>query len=274
MNRLDSYAVIGHPVDHSLSPFIHATFAAQCGQALSYTTIDATPDEFEPAARAFFADGGKGLNVTIPHKEAAARLADRLTPRAAVAGAVNMLAVLGDGSLLGDNTDGSGLVTDLVKNRGIVLAGIRILVLGAGGAARGIIAPLLEHKPAQLLVANRTADRARELVTRFPTPVLHAAGYDELEADAFDLVINATAASLTGELPPLPPGAVDSHSICYDLAYARGSTPFTRWAAQRGCAGAHMGLGMLVEQAAECFHFWRGMHPDTSPVLTELAQQK
>jgi len=163
----DRYAVIGHPVQHSLSPFIHGRFAAQCGQSLSYTLIDAGPESFESVARAFFADGGRGLNVTIPHKEAAARLADRLTPRATLAGAVNTLAVLDDGSLLGDNTDGSGLVTDLVENCGVAIRGRHILLLGAGGAARGIIAPLLEHGPAQLLVANRNPDRARELVGRF-----------------------------------------------------------------------------------------------------------
>jgi shikimate dehydrogenase len=280
MNKPDCYAVIGHPVAHSLSPYIHARFAAQCGQGLTYSAIDAIPQEFESTARAFFADGGKGLNVTIPHKETAAGLADRLTPRAALAGAVNVLAVQDDGKLLGDNTDGSGLVADLVDNHGIGIGGRRVLVLGAGGATRGIIAPLLGHKPAQLLVANRTPGRASELVARFaaspadPHRVLRAAGYDELPTGAFGLVINATAASLAGELPPLPPGAVDSHSTCYDLAYARGSTPFTRWAMQLGCAGAYMGLGMLVEQAAECFQIWRGMRPDTSPVLSELAQRK
>jgi len=275
MNGPDRYAVIGHPVQHSRSPFIHARFAAQCGHALTYATIDATPGQFESVARGFFADGGKGLNVTLPHKEAAARLADTLTPRAGLAGAVNVLAVRNDGSLLGDNTDGSGLVSDLVRNHGIVLAGARILLLGAGGAARGIIAPLLEHNPAELVIVNRRRDRARELSARFAKlGVLHAMGYDELQADAFDLVINATASSLTGELPPLPPGIVDSHSICYDLAYARDATAFTRWAEQRGCDRAYMGLGMLVEQAAECFLLWRGVRPDTSAVLSELALQK
>ena len=270
----DRYAVIGHPVQHSRSPFIHARFASQCAQSISYTTIDATPQEFEPVVRAFFAGGGRGLNVTLPHKEAAARLAGRLTPRAELAGAVNVLA-LDEGSLLGDNADGSGLVADLVDNHGIAISGRRLLVLGAGGAARGIIAPLLEHGPAELVIANRNLDRARELSQRFTgLGQVRASGYDPLPPHAFDLVINATAASLAGELPPLPPGIVDSHSICYDLAYARDSTPFTRWAKHRGCAGAFMGLGMLVEQAAECFLLWRGIRPDTAPVLSELALEK
>lgn len=270
----DRYAVIGHPVQHSRSPFIHARFAAQCDQSLVYTTIDATPGQFESAARGFFASGGKGLNVTLPHKEAAARLADTLTPRAKLAGAVNTLAVLGDGRLLGDNTDGSGLVADLVRNHGVVLAGARILLLGAGGAARGIIAPLLAHEPVEVMIVNRNPERARELARRFADlGSLRASGYGELHGPAFDLVINATAASLSGELPTLEPDTVDSHTACYDLAYARDATPFTRWALQQGCTRAFMGMGMLVEQAAECFQLWRGVRPETSAVLRALAAE-
>lgn len=271
MNSPDRYAVIGHPVHHSRSPFIHSRFATQCGQSISYTTIDATPEQFESAVRGFFAGGGKGLNVTIPHKEAAARLADELTPRAGRAGAVNTLAISGAGRLLGDNTDGSGLVRDLVHNHHVDIAGQNILLLGAGGAARGILAPLLELKPAGLTIVNRDATRAHELAARFAgSGRLRAIGYDELRGPAYDLVINATAASLAGQLPPLPAAAVDAHSICYDLAYGPDDTPFTRWARQRGCARAFMGLGMLVEQAADSFQLWRGLRPDTTALLAQM----
>lgn len=272
MNNPDRYAVIGHPVGHSRSPFIHARFAAQTGQSLTYTTIDATPDDFPTAVRRFFSAGGKGLNVTVPHKEAALRLVDELTPRAQRAGAVNTLAVRdGDQGLLGDNTDGAGLARDLLNNHRIMIAGRRVLLLGAGGAARGVLAPLLGLKPSDLTVVNRNIDRARELVERFrDLGKLRATGYQELGREPYDIVINATAASLAGELPALPAGIVDSRSICYDMAYGREDTPFVRWAWERGCARALMGLGMLVEQAAESFHLWHGVRPDTASVLSEL----
>ncbi len=274
MSNPDRYAVIGHPVHHSRSPFIHARFAAQTGQDISYSTIDATPERFEAAAREFFASGGKGLNVTIPHKEAAARLADELTARAQRAGAVNLMAVRKDGSLLGDNADGAGLVRDLVANHHVDIAGRSILLLGAGGAARGVIAPLLELKPIELTIVNRNLERAHALAQRFADlgPV-RATGYDELEARAFDLVINATATSLAGTLPPLPPTVVNAHTTCYDLAYGKDGTTFTRWAQRLGCAQALTGLGMLVEQAAESFQLWRGVRPETAAVLTALAAE-
>lgn len=276
MSVPDRYAVIGHPVSHSRSPFIHSRFAAQTHQDLVYTTIDATPADFAPVVREFFAGGGKGLNVTVPHKEAAAQLVDKLTPRARRAGAVNTIALRRQGGLLGDNTDGAGLVRDLVHNHGINIAGRRVLLLGAGGAARGVIAPLLGLKPAQLCIVNRTVQRARDLVAAFSDRgTLNAISYEELAATTgpWDIVINATAASLAGELPPLPPGIVSAHSLCYDLAYARDETPFVRWAHERGVARAIDGLGMLVEQAAESFYLWRGVRPDTPSVLAALAAE-
>jgi shikimate dehydrogenase len=274
MSSPDRYAVIGHPVHHSRSPFIHARFAAQTGQAISYTTIDATPEMFGPTAHEFFSGGGKGLNVTIPHKEAAAQLVDELTPRAQRAGAVNLMAARRDGSLLGDNADGAGLVRDLVANHHVDIAGCSILLLGAGGAARGVLAPLLELKPRELTIVNRNLERAHALAQYFADlGSLRATGYDELQGKAYDLVINATATSLSGALPPLPPGVVNAHSTCYDLAYGKDGTAFTRWAQRLGCAQAITGLGMLVEQAAESFYLWRGVRPETAPVLAALAAE-
>jgi shikimate dehydrogenase len=274
MSNPDRYAVIGHPVSHSRSPFIHARFAAQTGQLMAYTTIDAAPELFESTAHHFFAEGGMGLNVTVPHKEAALRLATELTPRARRAGAVNTLALRKGGNLLGDNTDGAGLARDLLNNHRISIAGRRVLLLGAGGAARGAIAPLLGLKPSEMTIVNRNVMRARELAGHFSDlGQVRAIGYPDLGNEAYDIVINATAASLAGELPALPPGVVSSHSMCYDMYYGRDDTPFTRWALQRGCARAVMGLGMLVEQAAESFHLWRGVRPDTASVLSELTAE-
>lgn len=274
MSNPDRYAVIGHPVSHSRSPFIHGRFAAQTHQSMTYTTIDASPEQFESTVRHFFAEGGKGLNVTVPHKEAALALTDELTPRASRAGAVNTLALRRGGRILGDNTDGAGLARDLLNNHRITIAGRRVLLLGAGGAARGAVAPLLGLRPSEMTIVNRNVLRARELVERFSDMGrLQAVGYHELGNDPYDLVINATAASLAGELPALPPGIVSSRSICYDMYYGRDETPFTRWALQRGCARALMGLGMLVEQAAESFHLWRGVRPDTASVLSDLTAE-
>jgi shikimate dehydrogenase len=274
MSDPDRYAVIGHPVRHSRSPFIHSHFAAQTHQPLRYGTIEAAPAQFDVAVREFFAGGGKGLNVTVPHKEVAAALVDELTPRAQRAGAVNTLALRQDGSLLGDNTDGAGLARDLANNHHISIAGRRVLVLGAGGAVRGILAPLMGLKPSQLTIVNRTVLRARELAEEFgDLGAIAATGYDALNGTPFDIVINATAASLSGELPALPAGIVNKDSICYDLAYAREDTPFVHWAHERGVARAMDGLGMLVEQAAESFHLWRGVRPDTASVLSALVAE-
>jgi shikimate dehydrogenase len=273
MSPPDRYAIIGHPVAHSRSPRIHALFAAQTGQSLVYERIDATPAAFIAVTRGFFAGGGRGLSVTLPHKESALALCARLTPRAARARALNTLKVEDDGSLLGDNTDGAGLVRDLEANLGVALAGRRILLLGAGGAVRGVLPPLLERAPAEIVIANRTAERARQLATEFAGGApLRGCGLAEA-AGAFELIINGTSASLSGELPALRSGCVDTDSTCYDMAYGREDTVFVRWARAQGAARAVMGLGMLVEQAAEAFWLWRGVRPATAPVLAALLDE-
>ncbi len=268
---VDRYAVVGHPVSHSRSPFIHERFARQTSQSMRYELIDATAAQFDEQVKRFFAEGGKGLNVTLPHKQSAAILSDELTPRASVAGAVNTLALRADGRLLGDNTDGAGLARDLLNNLGVTIAGRRVLLLGAGGAARGVLAPLLGLKPSELLIANRTADRARELAAGFAAQGdARGCGFAEVRGGPFDLIINATSASLASDVPPLPPGVVGMRSFCYDMAYGREDTSFVRWAQGQGAARTAMGLGMLVEQAAESFHLWRGVRPDTASVVAAL----
>ena len=267
----DRYALMGHPVDHSWSPFIHGMFARATLQHMQYRLIDVVPERFRGEAMQFFLDGGKGLNVTAPHKRAAAELVNELTPRAALARAVNTILLKGVGELIGDNTDGAGLVVDLEQNLGLELAGRRLLVLGAGGATRGILGPLLERHPAAVVIANRTAERAAELARDFAgLGPLSTSGFDAIEGAGFDLVINATAASLHGEMPPLPDTIVGRTTICYDLAYAKGDTPFTRWGLAHGAAAAFKGWGMLVEQAAEAFLIWRGVRPQTRQVFELL----
>ena len=274
MNSIDRYAVIGHGIGHSRSPRIHALFAAQTGQALEYGLLDVPADGFAAAVRSFVAAGGQGLNVTVPFKEAAAALADALTPRAQQAGAVNTLARRADGSLLGDNTDGAGLIRDLAANLGCTLRGARVLLLGAGGAARGIIAPLLAAGVVELAIANRNPARAAALAREFaalgPVQALSAAAIAGPAAPPYDLVLNATSASLRGELPAVPTGAVAAQTLCYDLAYGTTETAFQRWARDAGAARTAMGLGMLVEQAAESFLLWRGVRPETAAVRAAL----
>ncbi len=269
--EVDQYGVVGHPVARSRSPFIHGLFAKQTCQRLAYRLYDVMPDDFVMRVTGFFAGGGRGLNVTVPHKPAAAAFAHTLTPRAEQARAVNTLAAQADGSILGDNTDGIGLVRDLTLNLGLVLAGSRVLILGAGGATRGIVAPLLDLAPDSLMIANRTADRARVVAASFADlgPV-KGCGFHEIEAHPWDLVVNATAASLTGGRPDITPAAIGANTICYDLAYGHEPTAFLSWALAEGAAGAHLGWGMLVEQAAESFHLWRGVRPETGPVLDVL----
>jgi shikimate dehydrogenase len=264
----DHYAVIGYPVAQSWSPFIHGLFAKQTQQSLTYTRLEASPERFEAEAAAFFARGGKGLNVTAPHKQAAAALAGERTQRAEIAGAVNTLAAQRDG-ILGDNTDGAGLITDLAHNLRLELAGARILLLGAGGAARGVLGPLLASGPAYLEIANRNAERAAALADEFAARgEVRGVGFDEISTTgAFDLVLNATAASLQQTLPPIPPSVIAPTTLCYDMAYGKGDTTFTRWAKSAGAGRAETGWGMLVEQAAESFLLWRGVKPDTKPVL-------
>lgn len=268
----DEYGVIGHPVDHSWSPFIHELFARETGQALVYRRHDVAAEQFREYVLDFAARGGRGLNVTIPHKAAAAALSDELTARAARAGAVNTL-TFERGRIRGDNTDGAGLVADLRTHLALRLAGARILLAGAGGAARGVLGPILELQPAEVVIANRTAERARALARAFASlgPVRGSA-YAELPPIAFDLLLNATAASLSGEVPPLPDAAVAPATVCYDMAYARSDTPFVAWARARGCRQAVQGWGMLVEQAAESFQIWRGVRPSTAPVLELLTR--
>ena len=261
----DRYAVFGHPIAHSKSPQIHAAFASQTGQDMRYEAILAPMDGFADSVAAFIAAGGRGANVTVPFKEDAFRLADRLNPRAERAGAVNTLRFDADG-IFGDNTDGAGLVADLTRNFGCVLAGKRVLLLGAGGAARGVIEPLLDQTPAEFVIANRTVSRAQELADLFGRGV-RACGFDALDKP-FDLVINATAASLAGELPPLSPRVFSAATLAYDMMYGL-DTPFLDFARSHGAATAD-GLGMLVEQAAEAFYLWRGVRPDTAPVIAAL----
>jgi shikimate dehydrogenase len=267
----DRYGVIGHPIGHSKSPVIHRVFAEQTGQDISYEAFDIAPEALEDRVRELVADGLRGFNVTVPHKEAIAALVDRSSERAELAGAVNTVTAGEDGALAGDNTDGVGLVTDLGVNLGIPLQGRRILILGAGGATRGIVPALLQASPEWLRVANRTPERARELADHFDSrgPISGCA-FDELGAEPFDLVINATSAGLRGEVPPFPTTIVGGQTICYDLSYAMSDTPFVAWARARGAARVHQGWGMLVEQAAESFLIWRGVRPDTAPVRARL----
>ncbi len=268
--RVDRYAVMGNPIAHSKSPQIHSMFAEQTGQSLRYEALLVPEDGFADAVSEFLYSGdGKGLNITVPFKQEAWQLADQLSERAETAGAVNTL-LLKDGALYGDNTDGAGLVRDLTSNQGVSLKNKRILMLGAGGAARGVILPLLDRQPATLHVANRTVSRAEELVELFASHgVLGASGFDALHDD-FDIVINATAAGLNGQVPPLPEGIIGKHSICYDMMYASEPTAFVRYCNERNAQQAIDGLGMLVEQAAESFRLWRGVMPDTQPVITAL----
>ena len=270
---MDRYVVFGNPIGHSKSPLIHRLFAAQTGEQLDYSTMLAPLEDFTACAREFF-QHGRGANVTVPFKEEAYRLADELSERARRAGAVNTLKKLDDGRLLGDNTDGAGLVRDLTVNAGLDLAGQRILLLGAGGAVRGVLAPLLAERPQSLTIANRTVAKAEQLAHEFADlgPVA-AAGFDWL-SEPVDLIINGTSASLAGELPPIDPSLIQpGHTVCYDMMYGKQATAFNRWAAEHGAARCIDGLGMLVEQAAEAFCVWRGVRPDSAPVLAELRRQ-
>ncbi|MGE8350643.1 MAG: shikimate dehydrogenase [Pseudomonas protegens] len=270
---MDQYVVFGNPIGHSKSPLIHRLFAQQTGQQLEYNTLLAPLDDFAGAARGFFAQG-RGANVTVPFKEDAYRLCDSLTERAQRAGAVNTLSKQADGTLLGDNTDGAGLVRDLTVNAGVSLKGKRILLLGAGGAVRGALEPLLAQRPASVVIANRTVEKAELLAELFADlgPV-SASGFDWLE-ESVDLIINATSASLSGDLPPIASSLIEpGKTVCYDMMYAKESTPFCRWASEHGAALVLDGLGMLAEQAAEAFYLWRGVRPDSAPVLAELRRQ-
>lgn len=271
MNTPDVYAVVGHPVAHSRSPFIHARFAEQTGENIRYGTLDVPAQDFERAVGQFRAQGGRGLNVTVPHKERAFVYATQPSERARRAGAVNTLRFDGAQAVWADNTDGVGLVRDLSTNLGVTLAGCRVLLLGAGGAARGVLGPLLDAAPALLVVANRTVARAEALTGRFAVAgELHACGLDAIPPLAFDLLINATSSSLSGVGLPLTRAHLAGGALCYDMMYAAEATVFLRQAQALGAARTADGRGMLVEQAAESFWSWRGKRPRTTPVIEAL----
>lgn len=272
-NHADRYVVIGNPIAHSKSPQIHARFAEQTSQTIRYERLLAPTDAFESSVREFIASGGRGANVTVPFKLDAFRLADQLSPRAQAAGAVNTLS-FEEGRILGDNTDGVGLVRDIVEGAGLSIRGKRVLLLGAGGASRGVLLPLLAEAPAQLVIANRTPERAQELAKEFSaasSAVIEASRFDDL-ATAFDIIINATSASLSAELPPVPASVFEKDCFVYDMMYAAQPTPFLQMASSHG-AQIRDGLGMLVEQAAESFFIWRGVRPQTAPVYQWLRSQ-
>lgn len=273
---MDRYVVIGNPVAHSQSPRIHTAFAQQTGQSLHYGILLAPVDGFAAAVKRFRDEGGCGMNVTVPFKLQAFDLADRCSPRAEAAGAVNTLA-FGDGDIYGDNTDGAGLVRDLIDNLACPLEHRRILLLGAGGAARGALLPLLAQTPASLTIANRTVAKACALADGFQarasgTP-LDACAFPALAGRCFDVVINATSASLADATPPLPDGIYAPGALAYDMMYRQGDTPFIAAARSQGASRVADGLGMLVEQAAESFLLWRGIRPATRPVLEALRRQ-
>lgn len=270
--RVDRYAVMGNPVAHSKSPRIHALFAGQTGQKIEYTAIQVDPGGFEQALGNFQASGGKGLNITVPFKEEAWAYVDKRTARAELAGAVNTIK-FEKGYVLGDNTDGVGLVSDLTENYRIDLQYKNILLMGAGGAARGVIAPLLQQRPAKLIIANRTVDKAVALAEIFKDyGSIEGCGYDDLDT-SFDIIINATAASLAGDLVPIPPLCIAADSFCYDMMYGGTATVFMRWAKDCGALQYSDGLGMLVGQAAESFYLWRGVRPDIKTVIEQLRKE-
>ena len=271
MAEKDKYAVFGNPIKHSKSPLIHGLFAEQCEQQMQYRAVRVDLDGFALAAQRFFDSGGAGLNITVPFKQDAFRFAHRLSDRAMRAGAVNTLSRAEDGAIEGDNTDGIGLVRDMIANLGWAVQGLRVLVLGAGGAARGVLEPLLRERPRELLVVNRTPARASQLATEFSDIApLEGGAYDLIGERQFDLIINATSAGLSGEMPDLPSSLLTERSCCYDMVYGAEPTPFMRWSARHAAWAVADGLGMLVEQAAQSFYIWRLVRPETRPVINQL----
>lgn len=271
-DEIDRYAVFGNPVEHSKSPFIHARFAEQTGQRLIYTAELVEPGDFKKAVARFAENNGKGLNITVPFKQEAWQLATRRSERAELAGAVNTLVIHGKDDYYGDNTDGVGLTRDLTVNYKLQLEGKHILIVGAGGAVRGVIEPLLATRPASLTIANRTREKALQLARDFAKlGNISGCGLDEFGNKAYDVIINGTSASLSGELPSLPATLIHKKTFCYDMMYATEATPFMRWAQQHGAKRVVDGKGMLVEQAAESFRIWRGCKPDTASVIEALA---
>ncbi len=268
---MDKYAVMGNPIAHSKSPQIHRLFAGQTGESLEYTAILVEQGYFDEAVARFQSAGGRGLNITVPFKEEAWRLAATHSPRAKRAGAVNTLVLDGADGIYGDTTDGAGLVRDLTQNHDIRIADKRVLLVGAGGAARGVVESLLDESPALLVIANRTAEKAVELARIFCTlGRVEGCGLDDLAGQGFKLVINATAAGLNNAVPALPASIINENTCCYDMMYGDKPTAFVRWSQEQGASKALDGLGMLVEQAAESFFIWRNMRPDTGPVIAVL----
>jgi shikimate dehydrogenase len=271
MTDIDRYAVFGNPIKQSKSPAIHAMFAEQCSQAILYRAVKVELDGFVRAATHFFNEGGCGLNVTVPFKQEAFAFADELSARASRAGAVNMLTRTADGRIHGENTDGVGLIRDLIANLGWAVQGSRVLLVGAGGAARGVLEPLLRERPRELLIVNRTGARATQLAGEFADlGALEGGAFDLIGARQFDLVINATSAGLSGAVPELPGTLLTERSCCYDMVYGAEPTPFMRWSAHHAAWAVADGLGMLVEQAAESFFIWRNRRPVTGPVINQL----
>lgn len=269
--HIDRYAVMGNPISHSKSPQIHAQFAKQTHQEMNYEALLVEIGGLAAAVDDFQAAGGKGLNITVPFKQDAWDLVTERTERAELAGAVNTIVIREDGSRYADTTDGVGMVRDIVENNGLELKGKCILVLGAGGAVRGVLQPLLEQRPQFVIVANRTESKAVELAKQFNfLGDVFGCGLDALPGQQFDLVINGTAASLEGEVPPLPDDLIYDGGSCYDMMYSSDETVFQKWACERGAVKALDGLGMLVEQAAESFSLWRGVRPETAEVIASL----
>lgn len=267
------FAVVGNPIGHSLSPHIHGAFAQQSGQQIDYRAEKIDVDDFERWVSTFFETGGRGLNVTLPFKTRAFELADTVSDRARLAGAANFLTSNGAGSIHADNTDGKGLLTDITENAGWSLEGARILLLGAGGAVKGVVPSLLEARPAVLVITNRTPERAEALAAEWAahsTPV-SGGGYALASEASWDVIINGTSTGLSDQMPSLPDDmTLATGCCCYDMAYGKGPTPFMRWTAEQGAAETRDGLGMLVEQAAESFYLWLGDYPDTQPVIADL----
>ncbi|KZZ45190.1 shikimate dehydrogenase [Thalassolituus sp. HI0120] len=270
----DLYAVMGNPIGHSKSPQIHTAFAKITDQNMLYSAILVPLDGFDAAVDDFFRRGGKGLNITVPFKEDAWRYADKFSARAQRAEAVNTLQKLEDGTVLADNTDGVGMVRDIMVNQGVVIEGKRVLILGAGGAVRGILQPVLEQKPASVTLANRTVSKAEALANDFvDLGDITVSGFAEVTGE-FDLIINGTSASLAGELPPVPACCISSDTVSYDMMYGAETTVFNQWALDHGAAKAIDGLGMLVEQAAEAFLLWREVRPHTEGVMSAIREDR
>ncbi len=268
---VDNYCVVGNPVAHSKSPQIHAAFAEQTQQNIFYQAIQVDDGKFKAALKEFQAQGGKGLNITVPFKGEAWEISEDRSNRAERALAVNTISFDDAGNIIGDNTDGVGLIRDMTINHDISIKDKDILILGAGGAVRGILDPLFDEQPNKVVIANRTVSRAEELTDIFSDRGdISACGFDELAGSSYDIIINGTSASLQGEVPPLPENLLNDNACCYDMMYSMSDTPFVSWAKAHGTTKAFDGLGMLIEQAAESFFIWRGVRPDTVPVIKML----